>query len=82
MVLGNAMTHVSLGPIALQTTLYRECRAIEAYLLERTSVASVFPALRSALRIVFTPIIKGMATVGVVSLPGTMAGHVLSGVDP
>ena len=75
------MTHESLGLIALHTTLYREGRAIEAYLLERTSVASIFPALRSALRIVFTPIINGVATVGVVSLPGTIAGHVLSGVN-
>ena len=43
---------------------------------------TVTPFTRRALRSGFMPIINAMAATGVVSLPGMMTGHILSGVDP
>jgi len=83
MILGNAMTGISLGVDTLTTTLYRERLAIEARLLLGSSRwEAITPFTRRALRSGFTPIINSMAVVGVVSLPGMMTGQILSGVDP
>lgn len=83
MILGNAMTGISLALDTLHSTVQRERRAIEAQLLlGATRWQATRPFLRRALRSGFMPIINAMAATGIVSLPGMMTGQILSGVDP
>ncbi|MEM9439909.1 MAG: iron export ABC transporter permease subunit FetB [Pseudomonadota bacterium] len=83
MVLGNALTGVSLGLDTLHTAAHRERAAIEAQLLlGHTKWQAMAPFARQALRSGFTPIINSMAVTGVVSLPGMMTGQILAGIDP
>jgi len=83
MIMGNAMTGISLALDTLHTALTREQRAIEAQLLLGANKwEAMRPFLRQAMRAGFMPSINGMAAIGVVSLPGMMTGQILSGVDP
>jgi putative ABC transport system permease protein len=83
MILGNAMTGISLGLNGLTTAAARERGAIEAQLiLGATRWEAMRPVSRQALRSGFMPIITAMAATGVVSLPGMMTGQILAGVDP
>jgi len=83
MIMGNAMTGVSLSLDSLHTALTREQRAIEAQLLLGADKwQAMRPFLRQAMRAGFMPSINAMAAIGVVSLPGMMTGQILSGVDP
>ncbi len=83
MIMGNAMTGVSLSLDTLHTALHREQRAIEAQLLLGADKwQALRPFLRQAMRAGFMPSINAMAAIGVVSLPGMMTGQILSGVDP
>jgi len=83
MVLGNAMTAMSLVLDTFTETVTRERGAIEARLAlgaERRQAMS--GALRSSLRTGMTPILNSMATTGIVALPGMMTGQILAGADP
>jgi putative ABC transport system permease protein len=83
MILGNAMTGISLGLNALTAAAVRERVAIEAQLiLGATRWEAMRPITRQALRSGFMPIINAMAATGVVALPGMMTGQILAGVDP
>ncbi len=83
MILGNAMTGISLALDTLTTTVHREKLAIEAQLLlGYRRFDAVAPFTRRALRAGFMPIINSMAATGIVFLPGMMTGQILSGVDP
>ncbi len=83
MIMGNAMTGISLSLDTLHTALNREQRAIEAQLLLGANKwQAMRPFIRQAMRAGFMPSINAMAAVGVVSLPGMMTGQILSGVDP
>lgn len=83
MIMGNAMTGVSLSLDTLHTALNREQRAIEAQLLLGANKwQAMRPFIRQAMRAGFMPSINAMAAIGVVSLPGMMTGQILSGVDP
>ncbi len=83
MIMGNAMTGISLALDTLHTALSREQRAIEAQLLLGANKwQAMRPFIRQAMRAGFMPSINGMAAIGVVSLPGMMTGQILSGVDP
>ncbi|MEX0760175.1 MAG: iron export ABC transporter permease subunit FetB [Tistlia sp.] len=83
MILGNALTGVSLALDSLSTTLDRERRSVEAQLLlGATRWQAVRPVTRRALRSGMMPIINAMAATGVVALPGMMTGQIVSGVDP
>ncbi|MEZ5589266.1 MAG: iron export ABC transporter permease subunit FetB [Gammaproteobacteria bacterium] len=83
MILGNAMTGVSLGLNALTTGAVRERLAIEAQLaLGATRWQALLPLTRQALRTGFMPIINSMAATGLVALPGMMTGQILAGADP
>jgi putative ABC transport system permease protein len=83
MILGNAMTGISLGLNGLTTAAARERVAIEAQLiLGATRWQAMRPVSRQALRSGFMPIINSMAATGVVALPGMMTGQILAGVDP
>jgi len=83
MIMGNAMTGISLSLDTLHTALNREQRAIEAQLLLGANKwQAMQPFIRQAMRAGFMPSINAMAAIGVVSLPGMMTGQILSGVDP
>lgn len=83
MILGNAMTGISLGLDVLTNGLVREKAAVEACLaLGGTRYQAMLPVIRDALRSGFMPIINGMAAIGLVSLPGMMTGQILAGVEP
>ncbi len=83
MILGNAMTGVSLVLDNLHRAVRREARAIEARLmLGETGWVAMQPFMRAALRAGFMPLINAMAVMGVVSLPGIMSGQILAGADP
>ncbi len=83
MVLGNAMTGISLALDTLHSSIIRERVAIEARLLMGYDRwRALRPMMRRALRSGFMPIINAMAATGIVSLPGMMTGQILSGVDP
>lgn len=83
MVLGNAMSGVSVGLERLLSTATRERVAIEA----RLALGHSFPeatsgARREAVRSGLIPTINSMSAAGVVFLPGMMTGQILAGVDP
>lgn len=83
MVLGNAMTGISLGLNTLTTAATRERAAIDGQLALGMSRYEAFrPVIRQATRSGFMPIINAMAAVGLVYLPGMMTGQILAGVDP
>lgn len=83
MVLGNAMTGVSLALDTLTQTAHRERAAIEARLaLGAPRFEALSDVTRRALKTGMMPIINAMAASGIVSLPGMMTGQILAGVDP
>ncbi len=83
MILGNAMTGISLGLHTLTTGVGRERAAIEAQLLLGASRwQAMAPGMRGALRSGFMPIINAMAATGLIALPGMMTGQILAGVEP
>jgi putative ABC transport system permease protein len=83
MVLGNALTSISLALQTLTDGAERERAAIEARLaLGATRFGAFSPVLRRALRTAVTPLLNTMAIAGVVTLPGMMAGQILAGADP
>ena len=83
MILGNAMTGISLGLNTLTTTAARERAAIDGQLaLGYSRYQSFGTVTRGALRSGLMPIINSMSAVGLVFLPGMMTGQILAGVDP
>jgi len=83
MVLGNAMTGISLGLDVFTTRLKRDRASVEAQLaLGATRWHAVLPLTRDALRSGLMPTINAMAAIGIVSLPGMMTGQIIAGVDP
>jgi putative ABC transport system permease protein len=83
MVLGNALTGVSLVLDTLSDVASRERVAIEARLaLGATRFTAFDVVLKRALRTGMIPILNTMAAAGVVSLPGMMTGQILAGVAP
>ncbi|MFQ5972171.1 MAG: ABC transporter permease [Alphaproteobacteria bacterium] len=83
MILGNAMTGISLGLHTLTTGLARDRTAVEAQLaLGSTRREAMLPVTRAALRSAMMPIVNAMAATGLVALPGMMTGQILSGVAP
>jgi putative ABC transport system permease protein len=83
MILGNAMTGISLGINTLTTTLVDRRGAVEAQLaLGATRWQAVRQPVRRALRTALIPLVNRMAATGVVFLPGMMTGQILAGADP
>jgi len=83
MILGNAMTGISLGLDSLTTAVGRERAAIEARIaLGATRLVALRPELREAMRRGMMPMINAMAVTGLVALPGMMTGQILAGVPP
>jgi len=83
MILGNAMTSAALAGERLQAELRTRLGEVEARLtLGFSGREAVEPLVRSALRAAMIPTINGMATVGLVQLPGMMTGQILAGSSP
>ena len=83
MLLGNALTGISLGLDRLLTRLSDARSVIEAQLaLGATRWEASREALRDAIRTGMTPIMNTMLVVGIVSLPGMMTGQILAGAKP
>jgi putative ABC transport system permease protein len=83
MILGNAMTGISLGLDALTTATVRERAVIEARIaLGAARFEALRPVLQEAMRRGLMPMINSMAATGVVSLPGMMTGQILAGIPP
>ncbi len=83
MMLGNAMTGISLGLDTLTTAVVRDRAAIETRIaLGATRFEALRPTMREAMRRGLMPMINSMAATGVVFLPGMMTGQILAGIDP
>ena len=83
MLLGNALTGISLGLDRLLSDVTKQKRAIEArQALGATNWQAVIPFTRDAVRNGMIPIINSMMVVGLVSLPGMMTGQILAGANP
>jgi putative ABC transport system permease protein len=83
MVLGNALTGVSLVLDTMSETAVRERASIEARLaLGHTRFMAFQGIVQRALRTGLMPILNMMAAAGVVALPGMMTGQILAGVEP
>lgn len=83
MVLGNAMTGVSLSLDRLLSAANRERAAIEAQLcLGQPFGRAIGGAVREAMLSGLVPTINSMSAAGLVFLPGMMTGQILAGIDP
>lgn len=83
MILGNAMTGISLTTSTLFETANRDRAAIESRLaLGANRFTALSSTLRMALKTGLMPIVNAMAASGIVALPGMMTGQILAGLDP
>ena len=83
MMLGNAMTAVSISLDRFLSSAVRERVAIEAQLALGASRTVAFrPIIRAAMRAALIGIINAMAACGLVSIPGMMTGQILAGAAP
>lgn len=83
MLLGNALTGVSLALDRILTDLDLRRDAIEARLALGIPLwQATLPWVQDAVRTGMVPILNAMSVVGLVSLPGMMTGQILAGADP
>lgn len=83
MILGNAMTGISLSLERLFSSVREGSETVEALLaLGATPWEAVQGRVRSAIGAGMTPTINNLMVVGLVSLPGMMTGQILGGADP
>lgn len=83
LILGNALTGVSLTINQLIDSFYKEQKLINMQLsLSATTWEASRPLIISAIHSGVTPTINAMTVVGLVSLPGMMTGQILAGADP
>jgi putative ABC transport system permease protein len=82
-VLGSAMSGISVALNGFNTAVVREQRAIEARLaLGATRQQALAGVRRDALRSGVIPVINQMSAAGIITLPGMMTGQVLAGTSP
>ncbi len=83
MVIGNSMNTASLTMTKIRDDLSEQRLKVEAALaLGATSRQAVSPILKASLRSAMIPLIDSTKTVGIVFLPGAMAGMIIGGADP
>ncbi len=83
MIIGNAMTAVSLATNRLLDGVYSQKQLIEAALmLGATPKAAIKSVMNSTFDASILPTINSMVGMGIVSLPGMMTGQILSGTSP
>ncbi|TFY96639.1 ABC transporter permease [Ramlibacter humi] len=82
-ILGNAMSGISVTLNSFNTAVVREQRAIEARLaLGATRDEALGGVRAAALRSGIIPVINQMSAAGIITLPGMMTGQVLAGMSP
>lgn len=82
-LMGNTLSAISLSFVGLERIRQENMLEIETFkALGGTSYEACHRLYTETLRCALTPIINGMTVVGVVSLPGVMAGQLIGGVDP
>jgi putative ABC transport system permease protein len=83
MVLGNSMTGIALALERVFADLDSHANEVlAATALGATPWEAAHPYIRDALRAGLIPTISAMAAVGIVFIPGMMAGQILAGTDP
>ncbi len=83
MVLGNSMTGIALALERVFSDLdLREDELLALTALGATPWEAAHSSVRDALRAGLIPTINAMAAVGIVFIPGMMAGQILAGADP
>lgn len=83
MVLGNALTGISLGLDRCLAQLDEGRGAVEALLASgATRWEASKPVAAEALRTGMVPILNSMSAVGLVTIPGMMTGQILGGTPP
>ncbi len=83
MLVGNALSGVSLVLDTITSAAHRERNVIEARLaLGAPRFVAFEDSLRRAMRTGMMPVLNAMAAAGIVSLPGMMTGQILAGIDP
>ena len=83
MMLGNALTGISLCLDRLMSELDEKRQEVECWLaLGATAWEACRPHIRSAVRTGMIPILNSMTVVGIVSIPGMMTGQILAGAPP
>lgn len=83
MILGNALTGLSLCLDRLMTDLDQKRAEVECWLsLGATAWEACSPHVREAVRTGMIPILNSMTVVGIVSIPGMMTGQILAGAPP
>lgn len=82
-VLGNAMNGAAIAGERLVSTINSSHLEIETHLsLGATPQQAVFGYRKDAIRAGLIPTLNQMMVVGIVTLPGTISGQLLSGVNP
>lgn len=83
MLLGNALTGISLGLDRFLEGMSKGRDLVETYLCHgATPWQASHHEVRAALRSAMIPTLNSMAVIGIVSLPGMMTGQILAGADP
>lgn len=83
MVLGNALTGISLGLDRLMEDCVQQRGRIETLLsLGATRWEAGHSIVKEAMRTGLIPVINSMMVIGIVSLPGMMTGQILAGASP
>ncbi len=83
MVLGNSMNGIALALERVFADLdARDEEILALTALGASSWEAASPSIRSALRAGLIPTLNSMAAVGIVFIPGMMAGQILAGADP
>lgn len=83
MVLGNALTGISLGLDRFMEGCLQQRGLIETYLsLGATRWEAAHRQVTDAIRVGLIPLLNSMMVMGVVSLPGMMTGQLLAGAAP
>ncbi len=83
MILGNALTGISLGLDRCLGQLHEQKSSVEAALcLGATRWEAALPIVTDALRTGMIPILNSMSAVGLITIPGMMTGQLLGGTPP
>lgn len=83
MLLGNALTGISLGLDRFMEGCARDRGRVETLLaLGASRWEAARHDIQEAMRVGMIPVVNSMMIMGVVSLPGMMTGQILAGADP
>ncbi len=83
MIIGNAMTGVTLGVRTFMSKIKDSTLQIEVLLNQGAKPRNILkPMVNTALETALLPTINSMLGMGIVSLPGMMTGQILSGESP